>query len=239
MTEKILLEFLDPLLFSFLFIFISFYIYVKFRTIKYLLISIFIAYLLNTAFISETLLYYYERQEPTLDISKIKGDYDIFVFGGGAHSNNNISNTSKLEDETAIRILESMSLINDKSKVILSGYSVFDENSEAVLMRNVFKSIGSEATIILDNKSINTEEQIKYLKTINYKQVLLVSSASHIPRIKLLADKYGLEKYHLVPTQHKIKNLEFEIFDYFPSSRASNYMKYLLYELFAYLYILF
>lgn len=151
MIEKIVLQFLDPLLLSFIFLFISFYIFITYKNYKYLLLSILVCYLLNTAVISETLLYYYERQYPTINISEIKGDYDIFVFGGGS-GNNDISNTSKLEDATAIRLLESLSLINDKSKIILSGYSVFDENSEAMLMRNLYKAINSNYKIILDNK---------------------------------------------------------------------------------------
>jgi uncharacterized SAM-binding protein YcdF (DUF218 family) len=236
MIEKIILQFLDPLLFSIIFIFISFYIYIKFKNYKYLLLAFLVFYVLNTAIVSETLLYYYERQYSTINISEIKGDYDIFVFGGGGSGNNDISNTSKLEDATAIRLLESLSLINEKSKIILSGYSIFDENSEAILMRNVYKSINSNYKIILDNKSTNTSEQIKFLKTLNYKQILLVSSASHIPRINLIAKKNELKNYYLVPTHHKIKNLDFEIYDYFPSARASNFMKELLYEIFAYIY---
>lgn len=239
MIMKIILTFIDPLVISILLLILSLLIYQRTKKTFVIIIYIILFYFLNTAIISETLLYHYERQFPKINQKQIQDIATFFVFGGGAYDDINLPISSRPENESTIRLLESVLISNSNSEIILSGRQAFNGSSEANAMYDILKRIKPNAKIILDEKSTNSKQQIKYISKLNYNQIILISSASHIPRINMLAQKYNLENYLLAPTEHKIKDLEFEIFDYFPNAEASNYMRELFYEIAAYIYFYF
>lgn len=236
MILKIILELFDPLLISMIFLLVSFYFLIKQKN-KYLFIfALIVFYVFNTSFISESLLYHYERQYPKINLYEINKNHTVFIFGGGASNNDELPASSKPTNASSIRLLEGITLLNDKSTLILSGRNIVNCSSEAEILYNLTKKINSEINIKIDNESINTEEQIKYISKLHYAQIILVSSASHIPRINYLATKYEIKNYLLAPTEYKVDDLNFEIYDYLPSAKASYKMKNLIYELFAFTY---
>jgi len=239
MIMKIILTFIDPLVISIFLLILSIYIFK--RTGKKLIIYLYLIvfYLLNTAIISESLLYHYERQIPKINRNLIQNDAIFFVFGGGAYDDNNLPISSRPKNESTIRMLESVLISNTNSEIILSGRNSFNKSSEAKAMYDIIKILRPEAKVKLDENSTNSKQQIEFISKLNYKQIVLISSASHIPRIKMLAEKYNIENYILAPTEHKIKDLEFEIFDFFPNAEASDYMREYFYEIAAYLYFYF
>lgn len=236
MILKIILELFDPLLISLIFILISFYYLIKHKNKYLFVIAIVVFYILNTSFITESLLYHYERQYPKIDLYQINKNHTVFVFGGGASNNEELPPSSKPKSESSIRLLEGMTLLNDNSTLILSGRNIVNGTSEAELIYSLSKEIKSDIKVKLDKESTNTEEQIKYISKLQYSQIILVSSASHIPRINYLAKKYELKNYLLAPTEYKVEDLDFELYDYLPSAKASFAMKKLIYELIAFSY---
>lgn len=236
MIMKTILAFIDPLTISIILLLVTIFIYNKTSKKIYIYIFITLFYCLNTSIISESILYYYERQFPKVDLKKIENNATIFVFGGGGYNDENMPISSQPQSASAIRLLESLLISNNKSTLILSGRDAFHKSSEAKTMYNIAKKLKPKINIKLDEKSTNSEQQMFYISKLKYNQIILVSSASHLPRINMLANKYQIKNYLLAPTEHKIKELHFEIFDFFPNAKASNYMRYLIYELAAYLY---
>lgn len=239
MIMKIILTFIDPLVISILLLILSLFIYQRTKKKFIIIIYIILFYFLNTAIISETLLYHYERQFPKINQNQIQDNATFFVFGGGAYDDIDLPISSRPENASSIRLLESILISSDSSKIILSGRHTFNGTSEAETMYDILKRIKPNVKIKLDEKSTNSKQQIEFISKLNYNQIILISSASHIPRINMLAQKYNLENYLLAPTEHKIKDLEFEVFDYFPNAEASNYMRELFYEIAAYIYFYF
>lgn len=236
MIMKIFLAFIDPLTISIVLLLATIFIFNKTNKKIYIYIFIALFYCLNTSIISESLLYYYERQFPKVDVNKIENNATIFVFGGGAYNDESLPISSRPQYATTIRLLEAIIISSNNSTLIFSGKDTFLQSSEAKSMDYIAKKLKPKIKIKLDESSTNSEQQIKYISKLKYKQIILVSSASHIPRINMLAKRYNIKNYILAPTEHKIKELHFEIFDFFPNAKASNYMRYLIYELAAYLY---
>lgn len=236
MIEKIILELIDPLLISIILLLFSFYYFIKNKNIYFFTASLIFLYLINTSFITETLLFNYERQFPKIDLNEVNRNHTVFVFGGGAYNKNDLPVSSKPSDASSIRLLESLTLLNSKSTLILSGRNIINGVSESKLLYNLTKKINPSIKIKIDENSTNTEQQIKYISELKYTQIILVSSASHIPRINYLANKFNINNYLLAPTAFKVRELDFEIYDYLPSSKGSYAMKQLFYELFAFSY---
>lgn len=236
MIMKIILAFIDPLFISIILLILTLVLYKKHKKKWFIYIYLCIFYFLNTSVFSETLLYHFERQFPKIDSQEIQDSATIFVFGGGAFNDPNLPISSRAKNESTIRLIEAILIANSSNTIILSGKDGFTNSSEARSIYEIAKRLNPNIKYILDEKSTNTGEQVTYVSKLKYKQIILVSSASHIPRINMLAKRHNIRNYLLAPTEYKIKELQFEIYDFIPNAKASNYMRLLIYELSSYLY---
>lgn len=145
----------------------------------------------------------------------------IVVLGGGHITDEKIPATSQLSESSLFRLIEGVRIhrLLPGSKMYLSGGAVYDDISEAELMRDVAVALGvSQNSIVLDTTSRDTREQaLNITKATGGKPLLLVTSASHLPRSMLLFTDSGCSLLP-IPSHHLAKQKKYTSpRDYYPS----------------------
>ncbi|NUM30919.1 MAG: YdcF family protein [Bacteroidetes bacterium] len=183
-----------------------------------------------------------ERFEmPYRPISKDKV-YDCAVVLSGASVYDSFSQRLQF-NESAERITEPLLLYKKKiiKKLLISGGSaqVFPPyQKEAFYIRKFWLEMGvSPSDIIIETESRNTSENAKYVKIIldknpELKNVLLITSALHMPRSKYLFSQYGIAcDYYPVDFLILRKDERISIGDYFlPSAKALTLWENIIHE---------
>ncbi len=141
-------------------------------------------------------------QKALLTIPKV--EY-ILVLGSGHTSNDNLSITSQVSPVGINRLAEGIRIYKEleNAKLVVSGYGSEDENSHALMQEKLAISLGvkKEDIIRFDTPKDTKEEVLEMKKLVQYKDFILVTSASHMTRANLLFQKEGLNPY-LAPTYH-------------------------------------
>ncbi len=141
-------------------------------------------------------------QKALLTIPKV--EY-ILVLGSGHTSNDNLSITSQVSPVGINRLAEGIRIYKEleNAKLVVSGYGSEDENSHALMQEKLAISLGvkKEDIIRFDTPKDTKEEVLEMKKLVEYKDFILVTSASHMKRANLLFQKEGLNPY-LAPTYH-------------------------------------
>ena len=141
-------------------------------------------------------------QKALLTIPKV--EY-ILVLGSGHTSNDNLSITSQVAPVGINRLVEGIRIYKEleNAKLVVSGYGAEDENSHALMQEKLAISLGvkKEDIIRFDTPKDTKEEVLEMKKLVQYKDFILVTSASHMKRANLLFRKEGLNPY-LAPTYH-------------------------------------
>lgn len=141
-------------------------------------------------------------QKALLTIPKV--EY-ILVLGSGHTSNDNLSITSQVSSVGINRLAEGIRIYKEleNAKLVVSGYGAEDENSHALMQEKLAISLGvkKEDIIRFDTPKDTKEEVLEMKKLVEYKDFILVTSASHMKRANLLFRKEGLNPY-LAPTYH-------------------------------------
>ncbi len=114
----------------------------------------------------------------------------IVVLGGGATSDTpDVTGTGTLCSIPANRLLTAVRLQKKLDiPILVSGGQIYEDSGrEADIARRILKELGvAENMIILENKSLNTTQNAEYsvniLKSRNYKNPLVVTSAFHMER---------------------------------------------------------
>lgn len=123
------------------------------------------------------------------------------MLGGGATLDTpNFDDKGQIYSEAANRLLTVLRLYQKTNlPILLSGGQVYsDSGNEAEIAKRELLSLGvPESKIILENKSINTEENAKFTKILLNKYGLhhpvLVTSAYHMERAVLNFKKYNID----------------------------------------------
>ena len=206
--SKILALFLSPINFLFIFMLISFFINIFFKKniFKYM-IFFSLTFIIFFSFfpIGSYLIKYLEKNYVQ---NKIINNVDAIVVLAGSE---NIINTSKLKKldlhESAERLITFVELANKfkDSKLIYLGGRPYINNknilSESEVAKIFFNNINFDTNriIFLDN-SRNTIENLQilsdYNKNQNLNKILLITSAFHMNRSLLIANKL---KLNLIP----------------------------------------
>lgn len=147
--------------------------------------------------VSNALLRPLEYQYPPLvRLENIQDIKWIVVLGGGHTSDPDVPMSSRLSNISFIRLMEGIRLLHElpKSKLILSGGSIFETTSEAKGMADVALAFGvKKEDLILEEDSRDTENEARLVQPIVHQErFLLVTSASHMPRSMALFKKYGM-----------------------------------------------
>lgn len=182
---------------------------------KALITAILLLFLFTNKFILGTVASVYEPKAPKL------AHYDVGILLGGFSSYN--EETKALKGEFASdRLIQIMKLYHNGTidKILMSGGSgslLNDDPPEALYTLDYFRAIHiPDSAVIIEKDSINTKENFQYtiklLKKMNYSnaRMLVVTSAWHIPRTKLLAEQQGLTNVTFYPTNSITDNFTVE-----------------------------
>lgn len=174
-------------------------------------LSGFIIYLLSIEPVKDTLLSPLETKysQP----KNVNGDV-IVVLGGGSY------NTGILTEDSLKRVLSGFVLHKKLNvPIILSGGSAITNLPEAEAMKGVLDELGVDKSMIFtDVYSRDTLQNAFFTKRIcqkyGFKNVILITSAYHMPRSVMVFEKAGL-KVIPYPTDFKMDK-KYTIYSYFP-----------------------
>ena len=155
---------------------------------------------ISTPFLPTLLLDSLERQyEPVLpgQLSDSAISYHIIVLGGGHGFDDRLPANSLLSLTALSRLNEGIRLHRQipKSTLILSGYSSSGRTTQAEMLRNTALLLGvEESNILIQTKPGNTleEAQVYAEKYSGDEQIILVTSAVHMPRAVMLFERVGI-----------------------------------------------
>lgn len=185
---------------------------------------------------SDMLLGMLERHEPPLQVQfgserlTSKEEHAIkyvVVLGGGHDFDPTIPVTGQLNEVTLVRMVEGIRLYRKYpgSKLILSGgKAAKDRWSEAELMAQLAQELGiSEDDLLLESASKDTKDEALLLQPwLGNAPFLLVTSASHLPRARLIFEKQGMHPLP-APTEYRVKNGQHKLYRVFSVSASGLY----------------
>ncbi len=197
----------------------------RFRRL-FLFLSILMTYLATTSIVTKPILHKLEG-DCSFDMQKVKQVDSIAILTSGTEKGFETDQLSKTPHITMKRLVAGAAIYNEVKRpiMILGGITKRNEPAESVTSSKVLVAMGiPEKNIFTDKKSLNTYENILELGNImkehGFKKVAVISSASHMPRIKMLLAKekinavlvptactvsYGINNEDLIPS---IKNME-------------------------------
>jgi len=174
------------------------------------------------------------KYPPITDISAFSDTRWVVVLSGGHTPDVHLPITGRLSDASLVRLVEGVRIHKKlpKSKLILSGGSVFSQVAEAKAMADVAVILGSDTeNLVLESESKDTKDQARFIQNIiGDDRFVLVTSASHISRSMALFQKNGMQPIP-APIGHQVKqrqNITPAIF--FPSSHGIEKMERVFYE---------
>jgi uncharacterized SAM-binding protein YcdF (DUF218 family) len=191
---------------------------------RYLIVILMLSFFFSNAFIVGKVMNAYETGYPKAQ------KYDVGIVLGG------FSGLNKRNNEIAFswagdRLFQAIALYKKGliNQILLSSGSanlIDKEVKEADLAIKYLRLIGiPDSAILIENQSRNTVENAKYSLALIAKKspkakVLVITSAWHIPRAKLIFDRQTKRKIEYYPTNF-IGSTEFEFGDFIiPSTTA-------------------
>lgn len=163
-----------------------------------------------------------EEQHPSYQNQPVEF---IHVLGNGHTTVNSLPITSQLTPAALARTIEGVRIyrLNPNAKLIFSGYSGGDENSNAKMNAKMAMALGvpESAIILLESPQDTIEEAIESQQVTKGRPFALVTSATHMVRAMKIFQRQGLQPIP-APTAHisKQKSGSMPIHHYFP--RAHN-----------------
>lgn len=201
--RELISELLDPVMFLYVLLLVSVlcHFFKKFsgRNIG-ITVTVIWFFIITTPYIPEFLLWSLEKKSTQLQASEIKnlkGEYDIIVLGSGHVYNKNLSANDQLSTDALSRLVEAIRIFRLKpgSRLILSGYKGQTEISHAAVLYSAALDLGIDSSsIFLQTVPSNTlEEAMEYKKLFGRKNLIVVTSAYHMPRAIKLFRANGLQ----------------------------------------------
>tara|TARA_R110002049_G_scaffold93627_5_gene231347 strand:- start:133 stop:915 length:783 start_codon:yes stop_codon:yes gene_type:complete len=186
-------------------------------------------YLISIQITSDILNSNLENQYSSYQKTKNNTADYVLVLGSYHISDKSQPISSLLSSVGLMRLVEGIRVyrLNPGSKLLLSGYSFTDEISHAEALKRVASHFGvSESDMILAGQVKDTKEEADYwTRVANGKALVLVTSASHMPRSMYLFEQAVAKqnlKLELIPAptdfiSHKTSTLTWNA--WFPSGR--------------------
>lgn len=181
-------------------------------------------FVFSNYFLSATILNAYEASYPKLK------KYDVGIVLGG-FSNINLRNNSIEFEGSGDRLFQAIKLYKKgiiKEILIASGNSNLLDNKvkEADLAANYLKEIGiPDSAILVEDNSRNTVENARnsakiISKRYNNPKILVITSAWHIPRARLVFDRTFNKKLNYYPADFEGRT-KFDLSDFVIPSAAA------------------
>ncbi len=147
--------------------------------------------------VSSVLLAHMEQQYKGYIPSTQPVDY-IMVLGHGHVMDNHQPITSRLSRTALVRLTEGIRILrlHPEAKLILSGYKGGTSISQARMMATAAQSlagINPDDTILLETPRNTLEEATQAVAVVGNKRLVLVTSASHMPRAMIDFQQQGLQ----------------------------------------------
>ncbi|WP_316763456.1 YdcF family protein [Pedobacter aquatilis] len=231
--SKILIFILQPVIWVLVILLFAVFSKKHERRKKLLILAISLLFIFSNRFLVGKAYNFYEASYPT------NKKYDIGILLGGFSKS---TQGGKLAvNERGDRLIQTINLLKSGiiKKILVSGGSgklIGKELIEADLTLTYLKSLGIPDSLILtENRSKNTIENAKYsAELVNKKQpkasILVVTSAWHIPRSRMIFDKAFKRKLDYYPTDY-IGKENYDISDYYlPDAGSLGYWQYILKE---------
>ena len=176
-------------------------------------------FVLTNNFILSKVLAAYETPFTPLVKDKV---YDYAIVLGGASGYDSFSRTLQL-NASAERLVEPVALWRKGivKKLLISGGSanVFPPYiKDAIYVRKFWLDMGvPDSCILIETESRNTIENAKFSKQLiekkgEYKNVLLITSALHMPRSKYIFNKAGVE-VDIYPVDFLVSRVQYRTFN--------------------------
>jgi uncharacterized SAM-binding protein YcdF (DUF218 family) len=201
----------------------------------FLLASLLLTYIVTTSIITKPLLHRMEG-DCSFEIRTLSKIDAIAIPTAGTEKNFESDPFSKATGTTIKRLVAGAAIYNviKKPIIILGGKMNAKEPAESVTGASILIAMGIPSkNIVTEENSTNTRENINELEKnankLGIKNIALVSSASHIPRIKGLLKNKELN-VTLIPTACNASN-KVSSEDFVPSIRNMEINFVLLYEL--------
>jgi uncharacterized SAM-binding protein YcdF (DUF218 family) len=222
--SKILLFFIKPIVWIFVLLIFAIASKNPKKRKKYLIVTLILSFFFSNGFIVGKVMNSYESGYPKMQ------KYDVGIVLGG------FSGLNKKNNEIAFgwsgdRLFQTIALYKKGliKQILLSSGSanlIDKEVKEADLAVRYLKLIGIPySAILIENQSRNTIENAKYSLALIAKKkpeakILVITSAWHIPRAKLIFDRQAKHKIEYYPTNF-MGSTEFEFGDLIiPSATA-------------------
>jgi uncharacterized SAM-binding protein YcdF (DUF218 family) len=146
--------------------------------------------------LSDTLMAPLEDSYPAFTKSNKPVDY-IIILGGAHTTAENLPATSQLKSSSLERLVEAVRIyrLHPEAQVITSGYAGNDENSNAEKVKQAAIILGiPKHKILTENFPQDTQEEAQLIapRVLN-RNVVLVTSASHLPRAMAYFQQYGIK----------------------------------------------
>lgn len=182
-------------------------------------------YLISIEPVKDLLLLPLENRYPPLKEDVVDNNTLIVVLGGGIYDKSpEEKNFASLTPDALKRLFYAYRLfLKHGGGLGLSGGRVFKNSmvpSEAEVMAKILNELKiPEEVIFLDDKSLDTFENAKNIgalvKEKDFKNIVLVTSAYHMPRSVMLFEKMGV-KVTPAPTDYKTDRTDYQFESFLP-----------------------
>lgn len=173
--------------------------------------------------VTEYLLNQTEMEYPAFKTTNKEVKY-VVVLAGGITPYEGHPLSTQLGKETLIRLVEGIKIHRQypSSYLVLTGRGWAPERTEADAMKEMAMILGiPENKIITEEKSLNTFDHTRYLKSIIAKDpFVLVTSAIHMPRAMKVFTRAGYSPIP-APTSHILTG-EYKAFSFKPFVKGDN-----------------
>lgn len=195
-------------------------------------------FLISTPFLPDALLKPLENKYPSLtktSLERIKRPTNILVLGAGFVNDLKLNPNDQLAETALSRLIEGIRIYQTipESKIITSGFGNREKTTSAKVMAKTALLLGVDSSrLFIQEKPTRTlEEAMEYQRLFaDTCQLIVVTSAIHMPRSMYLFHKAGLNPI-AAPTNHLYKKSEEPDPYYgFPSSKNIKKMEAVIHE---------
>ena len=163
-------------------------------------------------------------------VSELKDSQAIVILGGGCCDGvPDFDGEGQIPAIAANRFLMGLRLHNALHLPIIlpGGSGLSKKNVEAEVAARTLRACGIEdKDLIIERKSRNTSENAKFTKQLcqamGFKKVILVTSASHLPRSTMLFRREGMDVVPYPSDFRTDKELKIDIFTFTPNRFSLN-----------------
>lgn len=202
------------------------------------LLSVFWFLLISTPLFPTLMLNTLENQFDPVKVEDLEGsrtDYHIIVLGGGHGVDSRLPQNSQLSTNALSRLNEGIRLQRQLSgsRLVLSGYAGSTFVSQAELLKQTAMLLGlDEGSLLVQSEPHNTirEAEVYSQSLAGDHPVIVVTSASHMPRAVMLFNQFGIDvipsptNYRLIgerrnnwfglPSINNVQNLKISFYEY-------------------------